>query len=374
MSKHRQRKQRIQRRTQPGSAPGIISVDEHAAPPSVTAISYDSADLEVVLDADLQHVTDLRGKRQGLWVHVKGLGNGDVIRELGKLFALHPLALEDVVNEHQQVKSEDYREYLFIVTRILDAAPNSNTQQISLFLGAGFVLTFEEHSSELLDLIQHRLADAQSYIRTRGCDFLTYAILDTVVDLYFPQLVRFGDQLDDLEDRITDHPPREIVHELHDVRMALRIARRIVWQQRDMVNVLLRDPHPLIGDETRTFLRDCHDHTIQLVELLELDHETCTDLRDVYLSAVSNRMNEIMMVLTIFATIFMPLSFIASLYGMNFNPNASPLNMPELNWFFGYPFALGLMVGVLIAMLLFFRHRGWIWQSRGTDADRTKDV
>ncbi|MDA1052567.1 MAG: magnesium/cobalt transporter CorA, partial [Planctomycetota bacterium] len=187
---------------------------------------------------------------------------------------------------------------------------------------------------------------------------------------YFPLLEQFGERLDDLEDRITDHPPRAIIRQVHDVRIELREVRRVVWQQREALNVLLRDATPLISDETRTYLRDCYDQTIQLVELLEVDHETCSDLRDVYLSAISNRMNEIMMVLTIIATILIPLSFIASLDGMNFRPEASPLNMPEVNWYFGYPFALGLMVATVIGMLLFFRHRGWIWRTRESQGER----
>ncbi len=361
--KTKRRHRRFQRRSAAGSTAGVVMVDQNAPPPQVTAMSFGPNEFESVESADIEKIHALhQKKRPVLWVHVAGLGSGEMILQLGKEFSLHRLALEDVVNVHQTVKVEDYTSNLFIVSRMLLETGNSSTQQLGIFVGSDFVVTFEEQPSELLKLIQRRINDGIAPIRQHGPDFLVYAILDAVLDQYFPLLEQFGEQLDNLEDLISDHPPRELVHQIHEIRVELRTVRRIIWQQREAFNNLTRTTSSLITDTTRLFLRDCHDHTIQLVELLEVYHETCSDLRDVYLSAISNRMNEIMMVLTIIATIFMPLSFIASLYGMNFNTKISPFNMPELNWFFGYPSVLALMVSVVIGMMLFFRHRGWIGQ------------
>lgn len=336
----------------------------------MTLVSYDVHDVEVIEQATLAQAKTLHGKRNVLWINIEGYGDGRLIRKLGETFGLHPLALEDAVSHHQQVKVDDYGNHLFVVTRMVALPSALDTQQLNMFLGDGLVITLQDRSDSLMSKLHTRLKNPGSHLRQRGSDFLVYAVLDLAIDQYFPLLEQFGERLDELEDRITDHPPQEIVHQVHDVRLELREVRQIVWQQREAVNALVRNSTQLISDETRTYLRDCHDHTIQLVELLEVDHETCSDLRDVYLSAISNRMNEIMMVLTIIATIFIPLSFIAGLYGMNFRPEASPLNMPELNWYFGYPFALGLMAATVIGMLLFFRHRGWIWSARKTSNRR----
>ncbi len=363
MSKKQHRRghrKRFSRRTPPGLAPGTIVVQEEAIPPSISLISYGPDAIEVVEHATVAQAHSLRGKRSVLWVHVQGLGNAEIIRELGEAFSLHSLALEDSVNHHQHVKAEKYGDDLFIVARTVAKSDVLETRQLSMFLSDGVVITLAAEPDAVLPMLKSRLDDPRSHLRLRASDFLIYAILDVVLDQYFPVLERFGERLDELEDLISERPSRDIVRQVHDVRSELREARRVVWQQRDTLNVLLREPPHSVSDETRTYLRDCYDHTIQLIELLEIDHETCSDLRDIYLSSVSNRMNEVMMVLTIMASIFIPLGFIASLYGMNFNPAASPWNMPELNWFFGYPFALGLMATVAVGLLLFFRRRGWI--------------
>ena len=361
----KRRGRRFHRQSTPGSTAGIVAVDQNAPPSHVTVTSYGKAEFECIEAANIEQIKMLRQRPQNVvWVHVCGLGGGEIILQLGKEFSLHRLALEDVVNVHQQVKVEDYTCNLFIVSRMLLETGKSHTQQLGIFVGDDFVISFEEQPSQMVKLIKRRVNEDVSQIRQNGPDFLVYYILDAILDQYFPLLEKFGERLDDLEDQITDRSPPELVRQIHEVRVELRSVRRIIWQHREAINNLMRNNNSLIGDTTRLFLRDCHDHTIQLVELLEIYHETCSDLRDVYLSSMSNRMNEIMMVLTVIATVFMPLSFIAGLYGMNFNTQLSPLNMPELNWYFGYPFALALMVSVVTGQLLFFRHRGWIWRSK----------
>ena len=314
---------------------------------------------------DLTKVQEARSLQpKVLWVHVTGLEDTELIQGLGQQFAFHRLAMDDVVNVHQRVKVEDYSDNLFVVTRTLTGHDHSATHQLSLFIGEDFVVSFEEQPSGLVQQIARRIEDGHNQMTNHGPDYLAYALLDAVVDQYFPMLEQYGERLDDLEDEITNHQQRRLIHEVHDIRVDLRGARRIVWQQREALNSLIRSTSQLMHDRTKLFLRDCHDHTIQLVELLEVFHETCSDLRDVYFSSISHRMNEIMMVLTVIATIFIPLSFITGLYGMNFNTQLSPANMPELDWYYGYPFALGLMATIAGLLLFYFYRRGWIGQSK----------
>lgn len=365
MSKKKKRRKRFHRYTEPGSPAGVVRPLPSASQSRVEVVAYGEGQFEKVNHADLKTIQTIQAQQFGVvWVHVTGLADAELICNLGRLFSLHRLAMEDVVNVHQQVKVDDYSDNLFVVTRMLTAIDGVATQQLSMFIGENFVVSFEEESSELVQLIARRIEDGHSQMQKHGPDFLAYALLDATIDQYFPLLEHFGERLDDLEDEITYDPPRRLVHQIHDIRVELRGVRRFVWQQREALNSLIRSTSQLVDDSTRLFLKDCHDHTIQLVELLEVFHETCSDLRDVYLSSISNRMNEIMMVLTIIATIFMPLSFIAGLYGMNFNTQQSPINMPELNWYFGYPFALGLMAAVAGGLLYYFYRRGWIGRSK----------
>jgi len=208
--------------------------------------------------------------------------------------------------------------------------------------------------------VRKRLRNQRGLVRRQGADYLAYALLDAVIDSYFPVLEAYGERLDDLEAEISEHPGPVTVARIQQTKHDLQALRRTIWPQRDTLNVLIRDATPLISDETRVFLRDCYDHSIYIMELVETYHEVAAGLIELYMSSVGHRMNEIMKVLTVIATIFIPLTFIAGIYGMNFNPAASPWNMPELNWYLGYPFALGLMVVVVLGMLFYFRRRRWI--------------
>ena len=365
---HRRKARHFKRHAPPGSVPGTIHVAPDALHSSIVAYSYDPQECEQVVTSEIDKLQSLRGKRDVFWINVVGLGDANVIRRIGEAFGLHPLALEDVVNVHQKVKVEDYRDHLFIVSRFPGAT--SESEQLSIFLGDNFVITFQERPHDLLDVVVSRMTESIGQVRKQGADYLVYAILDTVLDAYFPLVEEFGKQLDGVEDLITDRPPQGTMHRIHEMRRIVRSTRQVIWSHREAMNMLLRDPTTLIRSETRIYLRDCHDHTIQLVDLLEIYRENCTDLRDVYLSTVSNRMNEIMTVLTVMASIFIPLSFITGLYGMNFDTDVSPWNMPELKWFFGYPFALSLMAGVAIGLLVLFRIRGWI----NSYPDRSHDI
>jgi magnesium transporter len=340
--------------------PGTIKADPEAPRPSLRVVQYGPDDAIEEEITDLDSVEGLLGKQPVTWVDVQGLGDAKTIRRLGELFGLHPLAMEDIVHTHQRPKVDDYGEHLFIVARMLTSPERSDTEQLSLFLGKDFVLTFQEKPGDCLDPVRKRIRAAKGRIRQAGPDYLAYALLDSVIDAYFPVLEQYGDWLDQADDEVSDRPTPKTITRIHSLRSDLFLLRRAVWPLRDAMSALFREDNPLISEETRIYLRDCYDHTVQIIDLVETSRELCSDLRDYYLSTVNNRMSEVMKVLTVIATVFIPLGFIAGLYGMNFDPHASPWNMPELEWFYGYPFALGLMGAIAGGLLVFFWRRGWL--------------
>jgi magnesium transporter len=323
-------------------------------------LAYDGARIVEEAEVGVDAVTGLQGDLPVTWIDVQGLGDLEAIRHLGDIFALHQLALEDVLNLHQRSKVEEYDDYLFIVTRMPADTPRSDTEQISMFLGRNFVLTFQERPGDVFDPIRSRIRSHKGRTRTSGPDYLAYALIDAVIDNYFPILEHRGEALELLEDRVVAKAEPVLAGEIHDMKRDLIELRRAIWPQREMLNALIRTESDLVTDTTRLYLRDCYDHTIQLMDMVETDREIALGLVDVYQSSLSNRMNEIMKVLTIFATVFMPLSFIAGFYGMNFDRNASPWNMPELGWYYGYPAAIAMMAMVAVVLLAYFRRRRWI--------------
>jgi magnesium transporter len=233
------------------------------------------------------------------------------------------------------------------------------SEQLSLYLGPRFLLSFQEIPGDCLDPVRSRLRQGGA-LRERGSDFLAYAILDAVIDGYFPVLEHCGDRLESLEEEVLAHPSPAAVRRVHEVRRELLLLRRAVWPLREAVNALLRDPHPRLGEETRLFLRDCYDHTVQILDLVETYRELASGLTDVYLSSIGQRTNETMRLLTVISTIFIPLTFLAGVWGMNFDTASSPWNMPELLWRWGYPAALAFMLAIALLMLWAFRRRGWL--------------
>lgn len=361
---HKSRKRRPQvrrRRTPPGSPPGTLVADPESPHPTIRVVAYGP---DALVERDINHLQQLHDfldKWPVLWIDVEGLGDAETIRALGELLGLHGLALEDVLNTHQRPKIEQYPGYYFIVSQMVTLGEHLETEQVSLFLGKNFVLTFQEGKpGDSLGSIRERVRQQHGRIRDSGLDYLAYALLDAIVDGYFPILEQYGERLENLEDEIISRPSGDMVTRIHEIRRNLLTLRRAIWPQREIFNALLREETPLVTSETRLHLRDCYDHTTQLIDLIETYRELGADLTDVYLSSISNRTNEIMRVLTVIATIFIPLTFIAGVYGMNFNPNVSLWNMPELNWPWGYPLALALMIAVAAAQLIFFRRRGWL--------------
>jgi magnesium transporter len=310
---------------------------------------------------DAQNIGEHLGKWPVIWINVDGLGDVDTIRKLGEVFKLHPLALEDVLHVHQRAKLDLYDEYHFLVAHMVTWQQGLQSEQLSLFLGRNFVLTFQEgRPGDAFDPIRERIRKGASRMRTSGSDYLAYCLLDAVIDGYFPLLEEIGERLESLESDILERPVKRSFQQVHDLKRELLSLRRAVWPLREAVNEMVRDPSDRISDETRLHLRDCYDHTVRVIDFVETYRELGSDLMDLYLSSVSQRMTEVMKVLTIIATIFIPLTFISSIYGMNFNTQASPWNMPELNWYYGYPLALLAMAVVGAAFLVSFWHRGWL--------------
>ena len=361
LSRRRRRKHQFQRQTQPGASPGTIVVDPQSPKPIITVIAYSPDGMIEEQIADIDQIPECLRKWPITWINVDGLGDAETIRRIGEIFNLHRLALEDVVNVHQRAKVEQYGAHLFIVARMVAWSDRLETEQLSIFLGQKWVLTFQERpGGDSFDPVRARLRESRGRIRDVGADYLAYALLDAVVDAYFPVLEQYGEALEDTEQDVLRGSAQEIIQRIHSIKHDLLILRRAIWPMREAVHTLVRDPHPVIHDETRIYLRDCYDHTIQLIDLLETYRELGSDLRDLYLSSASNRMNEIMKVLTVISTIFIPLNFIAGVYGMNFNTEY-PWNMPELNWRFGYLYALSLMLTVTAGLIYFFWQKGWLW-------------
>jgi magnesium transporter len=348
------------RRPPPGSSPGTLAGEEDARPPRITAIVYGPEAVEEVEVAGVAELAGLRGRQRVLWVNVDGVGHAPTVREIGALFGLHRLAMEDVVHVPQRPKVEDYGDYLLIVARSPSLTTQVESEQISLVVGGDFLLTFQERAGDPLEPVRTRIREGVGRIRRAGPDYLAYAVLDAVVDHYYPVLETFGERLDELEAAIleADRPSR--MGALHALKRELVVLRRALWPKREALNALVRDPHPLVEAETRIYLRDTYDQVIQAIELVESYREMGASLTDLHLSIVGQKTNEIMRVLTVFAAIFIPLTFFAGVYGMNFDPEVSPWNMPELGWRYGYPAALGAMALIAGSMLWFFGRRGWL--------------
>jgi magnesium transporter len=364
----RNHKKRRFQRPPPGTAPGTLVAPEGSQPPKITVTGFDADRLEEIVVDGPDKIPPLLQKWPMAWIDVDGLGSAELVAALGKIFGLHILALEDVLHLGQRPKTEQYDTHIFIAAQMVHTTPlGLDTEQISIFVGRNFILTFQEKVGDSFDPVRKRLkatgSPRQHFLRP---DYLAYAILDSVVDEYFPILETLGDQLDSIEDRVVLSPERNVISDTHQIKRDLQQMRRNLWPMREAIANF--SSSPMVSDVTRPFLRDCGDHVIQALDMLETFRERASGLVDIYLSSISAHMNEIMKVLTIIATIFMPLSFIASVYGMNFD-TTSPWNMPELHWRFGYPFALGLMALSILIMLRYFRRKGWLG-----DVKRTRDA
>ncbi|WP_161604555.1 magnesium/cobalt transporter CorA [Roseiconus nitratireducens] len=375
MTRHRNRRgrratPRVTKRNPPGSPPGTLHSAPGSSAPSFHLIRYCEDELREHRTSSVQDLASKIDDCQVHWINVSGLGDTEQLEKLQELFGLHSLAFEDAVNHHQRPKVEVYDDHLFVVIWMISRPDGGSIRydQLSLFLGSNFVMTLQEQTLDCLDPVRERLRRNRGSIRASGSDFLAYALIDTVIDAYFPIVDAFGEQIDELDELITGPRSVPVMGHVHEMRGDLMNLRRAIRPLRDSLVHLMPDPHSLIKRETQFYIRDCYDHTVQLMDLLDTYREMASDLRDYYMSTVSNRMNEIMKVLTIIATIFIPLSFVAGVYGMNFNTN-KPGNMPELNWPYGYLFAWLVMLLLASGLIWFIWRKGWFADDLAEDHD-----
>ena len=339
-----------------GLPPGtLVHIGEaRALQVGVHAIRYDAERSE---EQAVERIETLAPPSGGvLWLDVTGLHDAALLERLGKAFGLHPLLMEDVLNTEQRPKLEDYGECLFIVLKRLYLEPSQAavvSEQVSLVLGRGFVISFRESDTPIFDPVRQRLLGARGRLRAQGPDYLAHALIDTVVDGYFEVLERFGEEIERLEECLLECPTPEAVQSMHRMKRELIFLRKSVWPLREVIGGLERSDSVLLGEGIGLYLRDVYDHSIHVIDTVESYRDMLSGMLDVYLSSLSNRMNEIMKVLTIIATIFIPLTFIAGVYGMNFK------YMPELEWHWGYFASLGMMLAVALGLVAYFKRKRW---------------
>ncbi|MFO7799192.1 magnesium/cobalt transporter CorA [Rhodohalobacter sp.] len=347
----------------PGTAihTGIQRLDEVL----MTVHDFDESHYDVIPIQKIEKSELYLQNKSKTWIQVRGLHDIEKLKMVWNYFELHPLIQEDIVSTSQRPKVEIYPNAVFLVLRMIKQQEDESgdlkvhTEQISIVLGENYVLSFQESDDPIFEPVLKRLELTNTRLRKFGPDYLAYALADNIVDHYFYSLDVINENIERIEEEILDDPKEEQLQKIHALRRDLIYFRKSVWSLRDGINSLIRDDISLISKDVKVFLRDLYDHIVQVVDSMETNREMVFGLYDMYMSGLSNRMNEVMKVLTIIATIFIPLTFIAGIYGMNFNPDVSPLNMPELSWYYGYPFSIGLMVILTGGMIYYFKRKGW---------------
>ncbi|OGQ99206.1 MAG: magnesium and cobalt transport protein CorA [Deltaproteobacteria bacterium RIFOXYD12_FULL_55_16] len=325
-------------------------------------VAYDAETLSRSTPLRLDDFRLLKENPGNTWIRVSGLHDAEVVDRFCLSFGLHPLTIEDILHTGQRPKIDHYEDYLFLVINLINydnTTREMSMEQISFVLGSSYLLTFHEKNDDIFDEVLARLENNKGRSRQMGVDYLLYSLLDRVVDNFFSVLEKIGEEVEDLEEELIVEPAQETLQAIHFLKREMILLRKSVWPLREVISGLQRDETMYMGASTRVYLKDLYDHTIQVLDTVETFRDIISGMIDIYLSSVSNRMNEVMKVLTIFAVIFIPLTFIAGLYGMNFNTSQSPFNMPELNWYLGYPFALLLMAATAGSMLIYFKKKKW---------------
>ncbi len=339
-----------------GLPPGtpVFIGEKKAEEVKITILDYDETQFQEREVKDIQECFPFKETPAVTWINIDGIHDVEIIEKIGKNFDLHPLILEDIMNTHQRPKAEDYGNHLYIVLKMLSyngETQETQAEQVSLVLGENYVISFQEREGDIFESIRERIRSGKGRIRKMGPDYLAYSLLDTVVDHYFIILEKDGEKIEALEDKVVTEPRPETLQEIHKLKRDMIFLRRSVWPLRELINGLERGESPLIHKPTRVYLRDVYDHTIQVIDTVETYRDMLSGMHDTYLSSVSNRMNEVMKVLTIIATIFIPLTFIAGIYGMNFE------FMPELKWHWAYFSVWGVILIIAVLMLIFFRRK-----------------
>ncbi len=362
-------RRRKHHRPAPGSVPGALPAADREHRGRLRVIQYNEATINDDVAPDGKRIARIKrmavasaneSKERVTWIDLDGLGDTRLIAAIGDAYDLHPLALEDVTGDHQHAKLETYDQTLFFVARMPCGDNGFDTEQVSIFLVNNTVVTIQQRTGDCLDPVRIRLENALGRIRSRGADYLFYCLIDAILDGYFPLLDRLGDRLERIADDLEDSIDHSLPVRLHAVRGDLSAIGKVLRQHRDAITRLQREAVGIVQPDTLLFFRDCQDHLHQLIEETATDRETCGELRELYFAMLGQRNNDVMKVLTIIATIFIPMSFVAGVYGMNFDPGASELNMPELHWSLGYPFALALMAMIAVGFMVFFYRLGWL--------------
>ena len=342
---------------EPGSEPGTLIIEPDAKPSRIILIDYDEDNAVRKVDITPNACAPYIGTNTVSWMDIQGLGSETVLKQVGEIFNLHPLLLEDVVNVPQRPKLEDYNNQLLVISqmvRLKEDESGFDTEQVSFVLGKRYLLSFqEEELQDCFEIVRDRIRTSQGRVRKSGADYLTYLLLDTIIDGYFPVVEHYEDRIEALEDVIISNPDRDTMQEIYDVRRELLALRRLIWPMRNVLNLLMRDHHGIVSDEVQIYFRDSYDHVIQILEIIEAYRELAASLMDVYMSTMGNKLNEIMKFLTVISTIFIPLTFIVGVYGMNFE------NMPELKGEWSYFMVWLVMLAVAGGLIFYFWRKGW---------------
>ena len=349
----------LRRSQKAGLPPGtIVHVGEKRYNPvKLSVINYDADNFQEKEVNSIEEAFHLKDKSSVTWLNINGVHKAEIIEQVGAHFAIHPLVLEDIANTGQRPKMEDFDEYIFVVLRMLSfevKEKETKTEQVSLIFGRGFVISFQEMEGDVFDNIRDRLRSNKGRIRKMGADYLAYALVDAIVDNYFIILENLGETIEDIEDKLVTNPSTETLRTIHDLKREMVFLRKSVWPLREVISRLETSESLLINKSTRIYLRDVYDHTIQIMDSVETFRDMLSGMLDIYLSSVSNRLNEVMKVLTVIATIFIPLTFLTGIYGMNFR------YMPELDLTWSYPAILTLMFTIALVMVVYFKRRKWM--------------
>jgi len=339
----------------PGTA--VFVGEQRTEKVKISFIDYDEAQFQEKEVEAVEKCFPFKDTPTVTWINIDGIHEVEIIEKIGNHFNLHPLVLEDILHTQQRPKMEEFEHYLYIVIRMLyydEQEKDIKGEQVSLIVGENYVISFQEREGDIFESIRDRIRNGKGRVRKMGADYLAYSLLDAVVDNYFIILEKVGERLEELEDKVVSDPRPETLHEIHILKREMIFLRKSVWPLREVVNNLERGESSLIQGKTQVYLRDVYDHTIQVIDTVETYRDMLSGMHDTYLSSISNRMNEIMKVLTIIATIFIPLTFIAGVYGMNFK------FMPELEWRWAYFVVWSVIIVVAVVMLIFFRRKKWL--------------
>jgi len=347
-----------------GAPPGTLVAPSGARATTLRVIDYNTDEL---VERDIETVAELKlylERESTSWIDVVGLGDVSHIREIGELFGLSSVVMEDILTLGQAPKFEDHDSYGFVLADLPSGEGRLEVEQISLVFGERFVVSFREHESDCFEPVRERISQGRKRIRTLGSDYLVYALLDVLVDSFYPVVKGNRMRLEEIEDRLSEGPFDEAVPAIHAIRRELRLLRRVLEPLTVALQRMLRPELELISKDTRIYLADCWENSRRQLESIDAHRELGNDLFDLHMSQLSHKLNEVMKVLTIFSALFIPLTFVAGIYGMNFDPDASRWNMPELSWAYGYPAAIAVMLSLAIGLLIYFVRKGWIGGSR----------